>query len=187
MTIRNLALPFYLAIFFLGGCASLTSTTEQTAKGIDGIPCVGTIKPPPAGVEISQDKSLLKETLAATDDGKLCQGKVFVVTQPVTVYRVWNSNKDYTRFGGWWSFSQPKGPRQKYREDNVICPSWSALDRMSSCTIKIGTRVVVGTGQSAKCKTGIYAKSAANQVYIPNDGRKNILYVENCTAGVEWP
>ncbi|MGI0115394.1 hypothetical protein [Zooshikella sp. RANM57] len=30
----------------------------------------------------------------------------------------------------------PRGPEQQYREENVICPSWCTLDRMSEAALK---------------------------------------------------
>lgn len=184
---KSLYTSLYLVFIFLAGCAGITSTTEQPLSGIDGIACVGKIDNPPEGLVEATDTRLLNGTLKASGDGELCAGKVFITTQPVTVYRVWNSKKDYTRYGKWWSFQFPKGPRQQYRRDNVICPSWSALDRMTTCTIKPGTKIVVGPGQSAKCKNTTYEKSAVNQVFIPNDSRKKVILVEKCTAGIDWP
>lgn len=176
-----------LITFSLVGCVGLATVGGDALTGVDGILCVGEIKPPPKGFVESDDEGLLKSALGASGEGKLCVGKVFLAKQPVTVYRVWNSDKSYTVYGGWWSFNQPKGPKKKYREENEICPSWSALDRMSSCTIKVGTKIVVGPGQSAQCKTFTYPKSAVNQVYVPNNARNNVILVENCTEGVTWP
>lgn len=149
--------------------------------------CVGDIITPPAGMEPAEDATLLAAAIGAPEAGKLCKGKVFIATKPVTVYRVWDSSKSYTLYGGWWSFNLPQGPRDKYRVDNDICPEWSPLNIMSSCTIKLGSKVVVGPGQSAKCSASVLPASAVNQVYIPNDSRNNVLYVENCTPGTVWP
>ena len=113
---------------------------------------------------------------------------IYQVTAPTTVYRVWTAAKAYTQLGGWWSFTAPRGPRAAYQRDNAICAEWSALDTVSSCTIKLGTRIVVGPGQSADCEGDAdFAASATNQVFIPNDTRKGQLFVEGCTAGVPWP
>jgi len=177
----------YLLFLYLGGCAGITDVNDPGQLGIDGIACVGVIEKPPAGLTQSQDDELLSKALGASGDGKLCTGRVYLVEQPVTVYRVWNSAKSYSVYGGWWSFDQPRGPKQEYRENNEICPSWSRLDRMTSCTIKIGTKIVVGPGQSANCEDFTYPRSAVNQVYIPNDSLNDLIFIENCTAGVSWP
>ncbi|MDE1464316.1 hypothetical protein [Spartinivicinus poritis] len=171
---------------FITGCTNLQPATKNTSNFND-INCVGEVTNPPQGMVETNDEQLLNSALGASGEGKLCKGKVFVATEPVKVYRVWNSDKDFTLYGSWWSFDQPEGPRQQYQEENVICPSWSKLDRMSACTLKIGTKLVVGPGQSAKCKDMTYPQSAVNQVFIPNDSRNNVLYVDNCTNGNAWP
>jgi len=184
----RLSLPFFLLVFAsLGGCAMHTPPDGQTISGIDGIACVGQVNPPPAGLVAADDDALLKTVLGSSGKGMLCAGKVYQATQPVTVYRVWDATKTYTLYGGWWSFNQPQGPRDRYQVENDICPEWSALDRMSSCSIKVGAKIVVGPGQSATCEQSTLPKSAANQVFIPNDSRNNVLFVENCSEGVVWP
>lgn len=165
----------------------LSCTGGQVRDGIDGIACVGYVENPPAALKSTQDEELLNESLGATDQGRLCQGDVFLVTEPVKVYRVWDSSKPYSIYGSWWSLDKPVGSREQYRKDNDICPLWSSLDKMSSCNLKVGSKIVIGTGQSAKCKDFTYPKSATNQVYVPNDSRNDILYVENCSPGSTWP
>lgn len=150
--------------------------------------CVGEIITPPAGLVASTDDALLAKAIGAPEAGKLCKGKIFVAEKPITVYRVWDSSKSYTLYGGWWSLDVPKGPRNEYAVKNDICPEWSPLNIMSSCTIKVGTKVAIGPGQSAKCADGsVLPASSVNQVFIPNDSRNNVLYVENCTPGTVWP
>jgi hypothetical protein len=178
---------FVLVFILLTGCAAIPQSNEKVAIGIDGIACVGKVEHPPEGLVAVDENLVLQTALGASGQGKLCDGQVFQVTQPVTVYRVWNSDKSYTVYGKWWSFDLPEGPKQKYRKDNGICPSWSTLNRMSSCSIKIGSIIVIGPGQSAKCEQMTYAKSAVNQVFIPNDSRNNVLHVENCSVGIDWP
>ncbi len=157
--------------------------------------CVGDVITPPAGLVAATDDALLAKAIGAPGKGALCKGKVFQAEKAVTVYRVWDSSKSYTLYGGWWSFDLPKGPREQYRVDNDICPEWSPLNIMSSCTIKVGTKIVVGPGQSAQCTqatvppfpNNLLPASKVNQVYIPNDSRNNVLFVENCTPGTVWP
>lgn len=133
------------------------------------------------------DAVLLQEALGKSGEGKLCAGRVLEAMQSVTVYRVWNSAKDYTEFGRWWSFSKPTGPVEKYRADNAICPEWSDLNQLTACSLKVGARYVVGPGQSAQCMMMLYDRSAINQVYIPNDTRVSKVYVENCVRMGAWP
>ena len=159
---------------------------------IDGIACVGTIVAAPEGAKAAGDRAaaeaVLQKSLGATDAGSLCTGQVFEAAAPIKVYRVWNSEKEYTQMGGWWSFDPPSGTREQYREQNAVCEEWSQLDRLIVCEIKVGALFVVGPGQSAACKVGpSYPKSATNQVFIPNDGRKNEIFVDNCEQKGNWP
>lgn len=177
--------PFKLHSLSLAFAVLVVGSGFNTAVAAD---CVGEVITPPAGMVAATDDALLASAIGAPGKGALCKGKVFVAEKPVTVYRVWDSSKSYTLYGRWWSFSLPVGPRDKYRLDNDICPEWSPLNIMSSCTIKAGTKVVVGPGQSAECSNGtMLPPSAVNQVYIPNDSKNNVLFVENCTAGTVWP
>jgi hypothetical protein len=173
-------------LFVLAACAPL-SRQPLAALGIDGLACTGQIITPPAGLVEQMDPALLASALGAAEQGKLCAARVLLVQQPVQVYRVWEQAKPWTALGGWWSFDPPAGPRDAYREKNAICKAWSALDRVSTCTLKVGSRIVVGTGQSAKCDDGVYPPSAVNQVYMANDSRAGQLMVEGCTPGVAWP
>ncbi len=153
----------------------------------EGQACIGSIMEVPKGLKAVKDPALLENAVGSSGNGKLCKGQVYEAVEEVVVYRVWNSEKSYTKYGRWWSFEQPVGPKAKYRKANGICPSWSELDVMSRCDIKVGAKIVVGPGQSAQCKDFIYAKSATNQVYIDNDSRNNILWVEDCSSGTVWP
>ncbi|MBY4675200.1 hypothetical protein K6T12_01165 [Marinobacterium sp. CAU 1594] len=166
----------------LAGCAATGPQSQRThtVAGIDGVACVGQVMSPPGGFVEVMDPPLLEKALGVSGKGGLCEGRVFEAAEPVAVYRVWNSDKSYTLYGGWWSFEPPHGTKAQYREANAICPSWSTLDRVSRCTLKVGSRVVVGPGQSAQCQDFSYAKSAVNQVYIPNDARNDLVYVKDC-------
>ena len=155
---------------------------------LDAHACAGSVMSPPKGLKEVKDASFnATPPLDKTDNGKLCKAKVFEVVSPVTVYRVWNKSKAYTEKGQWWSFSRPKGPVSQYRHDNEICPEWSDLDMLTQCKLKVGSKIAVGPGQSAKCATLTYPKSAVNQVFVPNDGRKGVFHVDNCSKPVAWP
>lgn len=154
---------------------------------LDGQSCTGYIDSSPEGSSPVEDAALLQEALGKSGEGKLCAGRVLEAKQSVAIYRVWNSAKDYTEFGRWWSFSKPVGPVDKYRADNAICPEWSELNQLTACSIKVGARYVVGPGQSAQCMMMLYDRSAINQVYIPNDTRVGKVYVENCVRLGAWP
>ena len=126
-------------------------------------------------------------TLGAAGQGKLCAGRVFEARRPLKVYRLWTEAKAYTELGGWWTLTLPSGSRDAYRQANVICPEWSALDVLSACEIKVGARFVLGPGQSARCQVGEIGGSAVNQVFLPNDTRVQRVFVENCQRLGAWP
>lgn len=177
-----------LVLISLMGCSSVYQPGQINTDAItDDEDCVGMIMVVPDGLKPIQDVQLLAEASGEDGQGKLCKGQVFEAEKPISVYRVWNSDKDYTLFGRWWSLQKPEGPKEKYREANGICPSWSSLDVMSQCKLKVGAKIVIGPGQSAQCKNFTYEKSATNQVFINNDFRNNVLMVQDCTQGTAWP
>jgi hypothetical protein len=181
-----------LTVVLLTGCSTLPTSSSALAKPAANtamaVDCIGAIEAPATGLVPSSDPELLQSALGQPDKGQLCMGQVFVTTAPVKVYRVWDQAKSYTLYGRWWSFSLPQGPTEQYRAANAICPGWSALNQMSSCILKVGSKIVVGPGQSADCGDGlVYPKSPVNQVFINNDSRNNVLWVEHCDAGSHWP
>jgi len=184
--VSNLMSPAVLMM----GCTLLIGAASTPVRADDNA-CMGTVQAPPPGLVEAQDPALLAKALGAPQQGKLCSGKVFVATQPgarVTVYRVWDASKSYTALGSWWSFDAPQGPRDAYRRANEICPAWSALNKASRCTIKPGTEIVVGPGQSAQCDASLsYPPSAVNQVYIANDAQHGQVQVDQCEDLGEWP
>jgi hypothetical protein len=178
----------YLVFALIAGCTNISPIQDNAIVAIDEKACIGTIMTPPAGLAETDDTELLQAAQGESGQGRLCAGKVFVAEKPVTVYRVWDSTHSYTAYGSWWSLSDPQGPRDNYRKEEDICPEWSALDRMSACSLKVGAKVVIGPGQSVNCNNNLsYPPSSVNQVYIPNDSRNNKVYVENCSAGADWP
>ncbi|MVD33254.1 hypothetical protein D6U54_19075, partial [Vibrio cholerae] len=64
-------------------------------------------------------------------------------------------------------FELPSGYTADYRKNFEICYQWSPLDKLAKCTLKAGTKVVVGNGQSAKCSEYLsYPVSEKQQVFI---------------------
>lgn len=161
---------------------------DEAWEGEDGVACVGEPPEQVAGMSVVEDEALLAEAEAETDKGGLCAGEVMVAGEGVRVWRVWDGSKDYTRLGRWWSLERPAGPRDAYRAEYAICPSWSALDQLVSCTVTPGSKLVVGTTQSAACEDGTtLPKTASLQVFIPNDGRANVFFVQDCQDEGAWP
>lgn len=132
--------------------------------------CIGDIEPVPEGLVATEDPQLLKAALGEPMQGRLCKGQVFVANQPVLVYRGWNHANPNSLYGSWWAFTRPAGSRAQYRVDYAICPSWNPLTRVSVCQVKVGSKLVVGPGQSVACLSDQlqYAASPINQVFLPN-------------------
>ncbi|WP_111977767.1 hypothetical protein [Algibacillus agarilyticus] len=117
----------------------------------------------------AQDTTLLNNSIGEPNAGKLCQGQVYETTQAITLFRAWNSTNPNSQLGRWWAHSKPTGLVADYRQDYEICYQWSPLDVMSTCTLKAGVKVVLGTGQSAQCSEYLtYPVSDAQQIYIEN-------------------
>ena len=166
-----------------GVSAAARGSTGSELQPLDAQPCVGQVYRRRGLREVSDASFQASPPLGVTDQGRLCQGKVYEVISPgVTLWRVWTRSKSDSEKGQWWSFTRPRGPRSRYRRRYAICPEWNELDMVSSCRLKIGARIAVGPGQSAKCATTRYPKSAANQVFVPNDARNGVLWVEQCEA-----
>lgn len=132
-------------------------------------------------LEAIEDEPLLKSALGQPTKGKLCQGQVYQSKENsnLTIYRAWNSTNPNSELGIWWAFHRPEGKVSQYRSDYEICYQWSPLDKLTTCTLKAGVKVVVGTGQSATCSEYLtYPVSAAKQIYIQDAGTS----VSNCTV-----
>jgi hypothetical protein len=128
-----------------------------------------------------EDDELLGRSLGAPQAGKLCQGKVYKLKADasVTLYRAWNSTNPNSEKGMWWALNKPEGLVSTYRENYEICYQWSPLDKLTVCSLKAGSIVVVGNGQSAVCSEYLsYGTSAKQQVYLENSQE----FVENCES-----
>ena len=168
-------------LFSCAGCSTIIEsptpptaekdTAEQTAASMSPV-CPGDIELPAElqGQFIAaEDQELLQRSIGKEDAGKLCQAKVYQAKEnaQITIYRSWNSTNPNSQMGNWWAAKQPQGRVADYRVDYEICYQWSPLDMMTQCTLKPGTKVVIGTGQSALCSEYLtYPASAKKQIYI---------------------
>jgi hypothetical protein len=152
--------------------------------------CAGRVDAPPAGLEASAEAPP-SFAIGAPGKGALCEGKVFTVKQPVTVYRVFSASYETSKragpLGAYWSFQKPAQTSAAYRAAYEICPEWNDLDTLNECTIDPGAKVVLGPGQSATCNDGIsYPASPANQVLVVR-GENGKVPVSNCKQSpVAW-
>ncbi|MCB2264449.1 MAG: hypothetical protein LGR52_16155 [Candidatus Thiosymbion ectosymbiont of Robbea hypermnestra] len=155
----------FLSLVSLYGCAALV--VEQPPGA-----CPGSVKLAAerfAAFEPIEDPALLNAALGAPKEGGLCQGQVYKVKENarVTLYRVWNSTNPESRLGKWWALDRPEGKVTEYRTDYDICYQWSPLDKLTHCEFTAGTKVVIGTGQSAECSQYLtYPSSSVQQVYL---------------------
>lgn len=189
------------AMFFI--CISLgvlSGCSRVTVNVHDSYSCPGSVEQAEGLAKLPYtDDDLMRAAVRGPGEGGICRGEVFVVQKPVFAYRVWDKNNSRSRTGRWWTFEEPKGPLERWRAKYAVCPEWktdTVTYVVSRCQIKKGTKIVVGPGQSIRCKDSAYEASPTNQVYIPNhlstdadnlNEPKEADYVENCDEGSEWP
>ena len=181
-------ISLYFSALFLCGCASVSELSPSSAIGIDGQSCVGAAPAAIDGLSPAANAALQAKAQYASDKGGVCSAKIYTVAAPLQVYRVFDEQKPWTAYGGWWAMSRPSGTKDDYRAQNAICSEWSNLDRLMACQLKVGVEIVLGTTQSVICADGtLYPKTAAVQLYLPNDAQNGVLYVENCREEGGWP
>lgn len=177
-----------ISALLLCACTGVPKSPASLSMGIDGEACAG---PAPAAVEAlstTNNAELLKKAQYGSGKGGTCTAQSFAAVAPLQVYRVYDAQKPWTAYGGWWAMTRPSGPREDYRAQNAICSEWSKLDRLIACQVKVGAEIVIGTTQSVTCEDGtVYAKNTTLQVYIPNDQKNGVLHVENCREEGSWP
>lgn len=151
------------------------ATPPATSAATGATDCAGSTALPPAlagQFDAVDDPALLAKALGQPTKGGLCQGRVYQArpgTQ-VVLFRAWNSTNPGSKLGKWWASEIPAGKVADYRRDYEICYQWSPLDMLARCTLKAGTRIVVGNGQSAECSPYLtYPVSARQQFYV-DDG-----------------
>ncbi len=172
-------------LLVLSGCQSLDSLSKADCsqeacpkppeqKLLPDTACLGNTDLPAnmqGKLTKTTDQALLQRALGEANQGKLCQGAVYEAKADVTiqVYRAWNSTNPGSEYSQWWAAEQPQNRIADYRTNYEICYQWSPLDKLTQCTLKAGTKVVIGTGQSASCSQYLaYPVSASKQIYIEN-------------------
>jgi hypothetical protein len=136
---------------------------------------------------VVDDPAMLALALGASLKGGICAGKTFKVNQRLQVYRLWDGQVAASQYGSWWALTRPSGSRDVYRQDYGICANWSALNRLTACTVKPGAVIVIGSTQSVQCDDGSYGVSPSSQVFIKNNAAAGQLAVENCQDLGAWP
>ncbi|KZN52994.1 hypothetical protein [Pseudoalteromonas luteoviolacea] len=181
--LRKLAIPSSFLLLF--GCNTTSVTGESNALETVNSDCIGKVEQHTGLVPLPAEK-LPSGVVMPQQQGGLCKGQVFVTTQEITIWRAWNSEYTGSKLGKWWTFDKPRGSISQYRRDNVICPSYSPLDMLVSCKVKVGTQVVVGPGQSAKCSDYFsYPASKTNQIYLA-DAENTTLVCQSYDGRFSW-
>jgi len=113
-----------------------------------------------------------KQAVFDKDKGGLRWGQSYEVLEDgIEIYRLWNSTNPNSKIGNWWSFVKPDKDESvsEFRKKYVVCPEWSPLDRMITGTLRKGSIIVLGPGQSGKCNPFLtYEESLTQQVYVLN-------------------
>lgn len=105
--------------------------------------------------------------------GGVYNTKVFKLSKPLTVYRVYSKQDAATaRMGTWWSHTNPAGSSlAAYRKNYAICHAWNTqMDTMVTCTLDAGTILAIGPGEAVdkgKCQdpNEHYLKDTAQKWY----------------------
>lgn len=169
----------------LFGCAA---PSPGAGAGIDGQACVGGSPQPTPEMRESHNPILLAQAQLPSGQGGTCAAKVYALTAPLAVYRVFDQAQPQGHLGRWWALHAPAPDRDAYRRTLAICPEWSQLNALVRCELRPGTQVVLGNTQSARCADGsVLPKTAAAQVFVPNDARAGITHVGQCTPTRDWP
>jgi len=92
-------------------------------------------------------------------EGGVIKPHVVRLTRDLSVYRLWAgpSVKDAqgrtSRIGQWWTFDAPAGTLASFRQRYEVCEKWDTLRFVAQCTLRRGSVVVIGPGQSVSAKT----------------------------------
>jgi hypothetical protein len=164
---------FVVAALTLAGCAHL-------------VPLGG-----PSGetVRIPREMAASLELVAATDasyadanaagatgvpgEGKVTRPYVVRLTRDVPVYRLWagpavlDQQGRTSRIGQWWTFERPAGTLASFRRRYEVCEKWDTLRWVAQCTLRRGSVVVIGPGQSVSAET--CGDSSGRESYPAND------------------
>jgi hypothetical protein len=114
--------------------------------------------------------------IKAAGQGGVSAALVIRLSQDMPVYRMWNGPQaaNNNRLGSWWAFDAPAGTREGYRRAYEICGGWNELQWVAACTLKQGTVVVIGPGQSVSPE--VCADASGYERYEAN-GRAWQVYV----------
>lgn len=105
---------------------------------------------------------------AAGEGGLVC-GHYYRTTQPLQLWRTYQSRVPSSRIRRWWNFVPPFAGESvaEWRVLDDVCRDWTPHpDYYHSCVLPAGVPVAVGPGQSANCNGVFYPVSSLLQVYV---------------------
>ncbi len=112
-----------------------------------------------------------RDATGKSGEGKVTRPYVVRLTADMKIYRLWagpdvrNAQGQTTRIGQWWTFDKPSGTLDSYRRRYEVCEKWNTLRWVATCTLRRGSVVVIGSGQSVSAKTC----GNGNESYPEND------------------
>jgi len=92
-------------------------------------------------------------------EGKVTTPYVVRLTRDTAVYRLWagpsvrDAQGRTSRIGQWWTFEAPSGTLASFRRRYEVCEKWDSLRWVAQCTLRRGSVVVIGPGQSVSADT----------------------------------
>lgn len=147
----RLAAVMLAALAVLAGCAS--SSDDDLPAQVRGKAVVL------APTDADYARAAIGSAVKPAGQGGVSEGIVIRLTQDIPVYRMWsgpakvNAAGLTNRLGGWWSYDAPSGTQARYRTAYEICQGWNDLTWVAACTLKAGSVVVIGPGQSVSAET----------------------------------
>ncbi|WP_028999922.1 hypothetical protein [Azohydromonas australica] len=147
------AAPALLALAVLAGCATTPPNPLGLPASLQGRAELLKLDDP------AYEQAVPWNALKAPGAGGVLGVAVVRLKEDVLVYRLWNgpgsapAGGTTNRLGGWWSADMPSGPVAQYRRDYEVCSTWNQLTWRASCTLRRGSVVAVGPGQSVSAQT----------------------------------
>lgn len=116
---------------------------------------------------------LLVNQLSGLDAVRERRAKVLQLEGPITLYRLWNSHKPWSRHGPWWfsqsllDMSMEAGPSRAgrlhwLRDKLAVSMDWSECDRV--CVMQLGVNDVLPAIQAWGLPQRYYSKDVAGKM-----------------------
>lgn len=148
-----------LAVIALAGCARLVPVRGPSGETFE-VPraIAGSLELVAAG-DATYASADPKDATGAPGVGKVSTPYVVRLTRDLPVYRLWagpavrDAQGRTNRIGEWWAFDPPDGTLAGYRRRYEICEKWNTLRWVAQCTLRRGSVVVMGPGQSVSAQT----------------------------------